>query len=240
MQLTRITLIEGCIELVTGLHIGAGSEEMQIGGTDNPVVKNPVNRRPYIPGSSVKGKMRSLMEWQAGTVGDTNGRPVRFSDASKLKDERKRNRAENILKLFGGAPEGKSDDEYVRGIGPSRLAFWDCPLNEKWVSHMYGRSVSLTEVKMETAIDRIGGAAARGSLRNTERVPASARFDFRLTMRVHDDEDLFPDVLRGLRLIELTGLGGSGSRGYGKVRFLDLTRDDKSIQREYEAVRFGS
>ena len=61
MQLTKICLIKGCIELVTGLHIGAGNEEMHIGGTDNPVVKNPVNRHPYIPGSSLKGKMRSLL-----------------------------------------------------------------------------------------------------------------------------------------------------------------------------------
>ena len=123
MQLTRITLIKGCIELVTGLHIGAGNEEMQIGGTDNPVVKNPVNRQPYIPGSSIKGKMRSLLEWQAGIVGDTSGKPIGFSDASRIGDEEKRNRAENILKLFGGAPEGTADEVFVRSIGPSRLAF---------------------------------------------------------------------------------------------------------------------
>lgn len=240
MQLTRITLIEGCIELVTGLHIGAGSEDMQIGGTDNPVVKNPVNRRPYIPGSSLKGKMRSLMEWRAGTVGDTDGMPVGFRAASKISDEKKRRQAENILKLFGGAPEREVDTGFVRSIGPGRLAFWDCPLREDWVRKVSDHHIPLTEVKMETAIDRIGGAAARASLRNTERVPAGARFDFRLTMRVHDDEELFPEVLRGLRLIELTGLGGSGSRGYGKLRFLDLVRDDKAIQPEYRAVRFDS
>ena len=239
MQLTRIWLIDGCIELVTGLHIGAGNEEMQIGGTDNPVVKNPMNRRPYIPGSSLKGKMRSLMEWHAGTVGDTDGRPVGFSDANRLKDEKKRCRAENILKLFGGAPEGGSTDgEFVRSIGPSRLAFWDCPLNGDWAERIAKRDAPLTEIKMETAIDRIGGAAATWSLRSSERVPAGARFDFRLTMRVHDDENLLPEVLRGLRLVELTGLGGSGSRGYGKVRFLDLTRKGESIQPEYDAVGF--
>ena len=239
MQLTRISLIEGCIELVTGLHIGAGSEEMRIGGTDNPVVKNPVNRRPYIPGSSLKGKMRSLMEWHAGTVADTDGKPIGFRQASEIGDETKRPRAENILKLFGGAPERGSDTEFVRRIGPSRLAFWDCPVSEDWVERIDNADVSFTEVKMETAIDRIGGAAAQGTLRNTERVSAGARFDFRLTLRVHDDEDLFPDILCGLRLVELTGLGGSGSRGYGKIRFLDLARDEVSIQPEYEAVRFN-
>ena len=243
MQLTNIRLIEGCIELVTGLHIGAGSEEMQIGGTDNPVVRNPVDRRPYIPGSSLKGKMRGLLEWHAGTVGDTDGKPVGFRDVAGLSDE-KRQRAESILKLFGGAPQGGSSDEklvhIIRETGPTRLAFWDCPLNDDWAKRMDDRGLSLTEVKMETAIDRIGGAAATGSLRNTERVPAGARFDFRLTMRVHDGEDLLTEVLRGLRLIELTGLGGAGSRGYGKVRFTDLTRDGGSIQPRYDAVGFGS
>ena len=238
MQLTKICLSEGCIELVTGLHIGAGSEEMHIGGTDNPVVKNPVDRRPYIPGSSLKGKMRSLLEWQAGTVADTDGKPIGFGYASKLPDNGKRTRAENILKLFGGAPEGDRDDAFVRRIGPTRLAFWDCPIDEGWIRQMDDRSVSYTEVKMENVIDRIGGAAQHP--RSNERVPAGARFDFRLTMRVHDDEELFPEVLRGLRLVELTGLGASGSRGYGKVRFLDLTRDGESIQPEYEAVRFDS
>ena len=238
MQLTKICLIEGCIELVTGLHIGAGSEEMHIGGTDNPVVKNPVNRWPYIPGSSLKGKMRSLLEWQAGTVADTDGKPIGFRYASKLPDNGKRTRAENILKLFGGAPERDRDDAFIRRIGPTRLAFWDCPIDEGWIKQMDDRSVSYTEVKMENVIDRIGGAAR--DPRSNERVPAGARFDFRLTMRVHDDEELFPEVLRGLRLVELTGLGASGSRGYGKVRFLDLTRDGESIQPEYEAVRFDS
>ena len=238
MQLTKIRLIEGCIELVTGLHIGAGSEEMHIGGTDNPVVKNPVNHWPYIPGSSLKGKMRSLMEWEAGTVGDTNGKPIGFGYANGIKDEGKRTRAEAILKLFGGAPEGGRDDAFIRRIGPTRLAFWDCPLDEDWTGQMVDRGVPLTETKMENIIDRIGGAAQHP--RTNERVPAGARFGFRLTMRVHDGEELFPEVLRGLRLVELTGLGASGSRGYGKVRFRKLTRDGESIQSEYEAVRFDS
>ena len=238
MQLTKICLIEGGIELVTGLHIGAGSEEMHIGGTDNPVVKNPVDRRPYIPGSSLKGKMRSLLEWQAGTVGETDGDPIGFRYASGIEDEKKRTRAENILKLFGGAPESERDDAFVRRIGPTRLAFWDCPIDEDWIRQMDGRSVSYTEVKMENVIDRIGGAAR--DPRSNERVPAGARFEFRLTMRVHDGEELFPEVLRGLCLVQLTGLGASGSRGYGKVKFRDLTRDGECIQSEYEAVRFDS
>lgn len=62
MKLTAIRTLQGQIELLTGLHIGSGNVEMHIGGTDNPVIKNPVTQEPYIPGSSIKGKIRSLLE----------------------------------------------------------------------------------------------------------------------------------------------------------------------------------
>jgi len=82
----------------------------------------------------------------------------------------------------------------------------------------------LTEVKMENVIHRIQGTAEHP--RNTERVPASALFDFNLSIRIHDHEDLIKTVLLGLKLLELTGLGGSGSRGYGKIAFKELQLDD--------------
>ncbi len=243
MRLKSISQISGGIELVTGLHIGAGSDEMRIGGTDNPVVKDPLNGRPYIPGSSIKGKMRSLMEWRAGTVAETNGKPLGFSTLADMgevhSDERRL--AESILKLFGGAPDGTAGgdvDALINSTGPSRLAFWDCPLADDWISRMTERGLPLTEIKMENTINRIGGAALNP--RNTERVPAGAKFEFRLTMRVHDDEDLFDEVLQGMRLVELTGLGGSGSRGYGKVRFIDLERDGTSIQVEYDSAQVST
>ena len=244
MQLTKISRITGSIELVTGLHIGAGSDEMHIGGTDNPLIKNPVDGRPYIPGSSLKGKMRSLLEWRAGTVGDASGKPLSFSVLARINgaaDKDKQERAKNILKLFGGAPEGNSDDNQntlVQEIGPSRLAFWDCPLDDRWAKKMERRNRPLTEIKMENTIDRIGGAAKNP--RNTERVPPGAVFEFNLTMRIHDGEDLFDEVLRGLRLVELTGLGGSGSRGYGKLRFAGLERDGESVQAAYDSTRAGT
>ena len=110
----------------------------------------------------------------------------------------------------------------VAEIGPSRLAFWDCNLKPAWVEDMQRKNLLLTETKMENTIDHIRGVAEHP--RNTERVPASAVFDFQLTLKVHDGEDLLETVLVGLRLLELSGLGGSGSRGYGKLRFLNLAR----------------
>lgn len=234
MRLTNISEIKGRIELVSGLHIGSGNAEMHIGGTDNPVIKNPVTNEPYIPGSSLKGKMRSLLEWRAGVVGVAEGRPLGFKDLRKL-DGEGAEQGRRILKLFGGAPEGTGgDDRLVSEIGPTRLAFWDCGLEPGWVQEMGEKNLLLTETKMENSIDRIRGVAEHP--RNTERVPAGARFAFRLTVKVIDGEDLLEDILRGLRLLELTGIGGSGSRGYGKLRFTGLGRDGESLDARLEAV----
>ncbi len=237
MKLSAIKKITGTIEIVTGLHIGSGNNEMHIGGTDNPVIKHPVTLEPYIPGSSIKGKMRSLLEWELGLVGITGGVPLGFKHIKDISTNVKE--ARDILRLFGGAPEGDgASDALVKEIGPTRLAFWDCPLDRRWVDEMNRRNLLLTETKMENMIDRIRGVAEHP--RNTERVPAGARFEFNLTIRQHDDEDLLPTVWRGLKLLELTGLGGSGSRGYGKIRFTGLSLDGIDVLPKIEAVSISS
>lgn len=239
MKLTRIAKLSGDIELLSGLHIGSGNNEMHIGGTDNPVIKNPITQEPYIPGSSIKGKMRSLLEWRAGVVGITDGgkggKPLGFGDITRLVGDQIEY-GKNILKLFGGAPEGSNQDQkLVAEIGPTRLAFWDCSLKRAWVEEMSRKNLLLTETKMENMIDRIRGVAEHP--RNTERVPASALFDFQLTLKIHDGEDLINTVLVGLRLLELSGLGGSGSRGYGKLRFCNLALEGESLQARLEKTQ---
>jgi CRISPR-associated protein Csm3 len=227
MQLTNIQKLTGQIELLSGLHIGSGNAEIHIGGTDNPVIKNPITQEPYIPGSSIKGKMRSLLEWHLGVVGTTDGQPLSYKHLSKL-DAKTKDKAKMLIKLFGGAPDNNNDEQAVIEIGPSRLAFWDCPLVPEWVSFMGDKNLLLTETKMENTIDRIKGTAEHP--RNTERVPATAKFNFQLTLRVHNGEDLTDLLLIGLKLLEYTGLGGSGSRGYGKIAFRELKLDDKDFQ----------
>ena len=234
MQLTHIQKLTGQIELLSGLHIGSGNTEIHIGGTDNPVITNPINQQPYIPGSSIKGKMRSLLEWQLGVVGQTDGHPLSFKHLKKL-DSTIQDKAKALIKLFGGAPDGDIDSALLAEIGPSRLAFWDCSLDPDWVKKMDEKNMLLTEVKMENTIDRIKGTAEHP--RNTERVPATAKFDFNLTIRVHDHEDLTETILVGLKLLELTGLGGSGSRGYGKIVFRDLKLDGEDFQVKLDQVK---
>ena len=237
MKLTAIRKFTGSLELVTGLHIGSGNTEMHIGGTDNPVLKNPVTQEPYIPGSSLKGKIRSLLEWKLGVVGQTEGKPLGFRDIARVPDGEREN-AKNLLKLFGGAPEGSGQDmKLVEEIGPTRLAFWDCSLSRAWVDEMSRRNLLLTETKMENMIDRIRGVAEHP--RNTERVPAGATFDFALTLRIHDSENVMATVYEGLKLLELTGLGGSGSRGYGKVKFASLHLDGVDVLGELARVNLA-
>ncbi|MBS3965079.1 MAG: type III-A CRISPR-associated RAMP protein Csm3 [Methylomonas sp.] len=233
MQLTQIQKLSAKIELLSGLHIGSGNTEIHIGGTDNPVIKNPITQQPYIPGSSIKGKMRSLLEWHLGVVGIAEGHPLSFKHIGKLSGKTQ-DQAKNLLKLFGGAPDSSNDQTLIEEIGPTRLAFWDCSLDSAWVEDMDKKNLLLTETKMENMIDRIRGVAEYP--RNTERVPATARFDFNLTLRVHDGEDLLATILQGLKLLELTGLGGSGSRGYGKIQFTGLTLDGNDIQTKLQQI----
>jgi CRISPR-associated protein Csm3 len=167
-------------------------------------------------------------------VGITDGSPLSFAHIKDL-PEGDRKRAKAILRLFGGAPEGVGENSaLVQEIGPARLAFWDCGLDSDWIDEMRGRNLLLTETKMENTIDRIRGVALNP--RNSERVPAGARFDFALTIRVHDNEDLMPIVYEGIRLLELTGLGGSSSRGYGKVRMAKLDLDGQNVLPELAKV----
>ena len=232
MKLTALRKLTGQIELVSGLHIGSGNTEMHIGGTDNPIIKNPVNGQPYIPGSSLKGKMRSLLEWRSGAVKEEAlGWRDYQSATPATQPEVKR-----ILQLFGISGDAKLGDE-MRELGPTRISFWDCNLQKDWLAEVRGNNQMLTEVKSENRINRISGVAEHP--RQTERVPAGARFDFRLSVKrlAGDGDDLLTTVLQGLKLLELDSIGGSGSRGYGKVKFVRLAIDGTDAQARFDAVQ---
>ncbi|MBF0415319.1 MAG: type III-A CRISPR-associated RAMP protein Csm3 [Magnetococcales bacterium] len=222
MRLIQIRDLSGSIELLTGLHIGSGNTEMHIGGSDNPVIRHPHTNQPYIPGSSLKGKVRSLLEWWAGLVMLNDGKPMSYGKLEKAPDQAQ---AKAIIKLFGNAGSDMSKEEAL-DIGPTRVAFRDCLLNQDWVQHMKNKNLSLTEVKMENTIDRVRGVAEHP--RNVERVPAGAVFQFQVAIKVLDaEDDLLDTLMIGLKLLEKDSLGGSGSRGYGRVK---LTFTDEKIQ----------
>ena len=239
MQLKHIHHITADLVLETGLHIGAGDSEIHIGGIDNAVIKHPVSGEPYIPGSSLKGKIRSLLEWKSGRVQENPLGKKEYEEASGASKEA----VKHILQLFGiSGDTGKDEDgtNFQKQIGHTRLAFWDCPLDAAYAQAQRDNDRPYTEAKSENRINRISGTAEHP--RQTERVPAGARFTFRLSLKTYDgdDDSLRHTLLQGLKLLEWDSLGGSGSRGYGKIRFENLCIDGQSVA-EYAAIQpFGT
>lgn len=223
MQLQNIRTLTADLILESGLHIGAGDSEIHIGGIDNPVVKHPVSGEPYIPGSSLKGKIRSLLEWKSGAVQETPLGKTEYDQSTGAQQTA----VKHILQLFGISGDTQ-DETFQKHIGHTRLAFWDCPLDPGYAAKQREDNLSWTEAKSENRINRISGTAEHP--RFTERVPAGAVFTFRLTLKQYDGDDdaLLHTLLTGLKLLEWDSLGGSGSRGYGKVRFANLALDGNS------------
>jgi len=230
MTLKNIRKISAKIVLESGLHIGAGATELRIGGTDNPVVKHPHTNEPYIPGSSIKGKVRSLLEMQSGLLPIAkSGKPLGTSILKKNLDDRQKKIATSILKLFGVSG---ADDQANVEIGPCRASFADAFLSEESRREVRARQLSYFEVKSENSIDRIRGVAENP--RFTERVVSGLKFDFSVSLKeMEGDEELLPILLKGLKLLEHDALGGSGSRGYGRVTF---QFDDEDIQKQFDEV----
>lgn len=228
MKLSGITKLTGRIILESGLHIGSGDMEMRIGGVDNTVIKHPHSQEPYIPGSSLKGKVRSLLELKSGLMGKTNGKPLSLKDLKDLGGN-ERTECEKILKLFGSS--GAEIDE-KNTLGPTRVSFADCPLDSEWKEQAQKKNWSFTEIKSENSIDRIRGVAH--DPRFTERVPANTVFQFSVTLKqLNGETDLLDFLLLGLKLLELDALGGSGSRGYGRIRF---EFDDQEIRKKFQDI----
>ncbi len=189
-------IFTGKLEVITGLHIGGGSEEVKIGGVDNPVAKTIVWRDdkkievPYIPGSSLKGKIRKLL---SSYVANPNG-----SGNSDI-----------INEIFGTVAENNKT---------SRVIFRDCYPTEDTISRfIVEHEIELTEIKAENRIEM----SMRATPRFMERVRPFTEFDFEciLTIYSKDNESLYKKTIEeGIKLLEHSYLGGSGTRGYGKVK----------------------
>src|SRR5256886_15891875 len=236
LKLIGKLILEGDLHGETGLHIGAGKGSLEIGGADNPVVKDAFGM-PYIPGSSLRGRIRSLLENALGLtsaaelvyLSKRRGQEVRIHQSDRPDDE--------ICILFG-RNSGRMDR--VQGdvldsaqASPARLAAYDAPLDPDSITPQMRENLDdeLTEVKSENAVDRI---TSQANPRTLERVPAGARFHVRFVMDVLCEEDapLFARVVEGLRLLEDDALGGGGSRGSGRVRFASLKLTWRGKDRE--------
>jgi CRISPR-associated protein Csm3 len=200
--------VTGIVTNRTNLRVGGSDPGIDIGGIDNPVIRDPVSRVPYIPGSSIKGKLRSILEYRYGKVQqvDRGARPCGCGTEGCP-----------VCTLFG--PHFNAQHR----LGPSRLLLRDAfmlPESVERLGRVAGEGSLYTAVKTETMIDRSTGMAARGSLRNQEVVPAGSKFALAMSVRVFegDDQDQLAGWIReALDTLPNESLGGSGSRGYGWV-----------------------
>src|SRR5580698_5466625 len=226
LKLIGKLILEGEMHCETGLHVGAGKGSLEIGGADNPVVKD-AHGRPYVPGSTLRGRIRALLEQSTGMaipselvfISKRKGQEVRIHQSDRPDDE--------ICILFGRSPGrmekvggGDIESNYAT---PARLSVFDAPLVPESITPQMRETLDdeLTEVKSENAIDRI---TSQANPRTLERVPAGARFRIRVVLDILCPEDsVLPALLvQGLRLLEDDALGGGGSRGNGRVSFDNL------------------
>ena len=191
--------ISGILEVATGLHIGGNSAFAAIGAVDSPVIKDVRSSDPMIPGSSLKGKMRTLL-----------AKKYNETFASKPDED-----AECISNLFGTARNGRPK--------AGRLLFSDMYLNKENKEELRDMNIiHPLEVKFENSISRTTAVATP---RQIERVIRGTQFDMNLIYEVDDNSNVEKDfriICDGLKLLKYDYLGGSGSRGYGKVDFRNL------------------
>jgi CRISPR-associated protein Csm3 len=207
MRFQRNLIIRGEISVETGLRIGGSSESIEIGGVENIVIRDPKSDLPYIPGSSLKGKMRSLMELSdpkvSGNILNSKGKPCECGNCI-------------VCKVFGTASK---EVEH----GPTRLIIRDSFPTEETIKNWSSAEdiVQGAEVKYENTINRLTSEA---NPRPMERVPRGSKFNFEMIFSVYTDEDYknFNTVLESLKLLEDNYLGGSGTRGYGKIKFENI------------------
>lgn len=219
MKLRGKLFINGKIRALTGLHIGGSKTDAAIGDIDNSVIKTSEGI-PYIPGSSLKGKVRSLLEKKEDLNLCTCGK----------KDCK-------ICVIFGSGADKRSEE-----AGPTRLIVRDCYLTEETIRKMENKEgefreleLIYTESKWENVINRLTSRADHP--RQTERVPQGAEFEFQMVFNLMEEADIerFEYLVSGLSLLEDDYLGGNGSRGYGRIAFKDLEISIKTMQ-DYEGT----
>lgn len=209
----------------SGIKINSINTEIGPGGLDSEVVKNPLTGRPYIPGSSFKGKMRHMLERKYGAKNPSGLPNVMTKKRGSGQDTRVEEvympcgcgkRGCMICTMFGAHMNMQAE------CGPSRLKVRDLNLTEEFKKLDNER---LLESRVSTMVDRKTGTAANSTLRQTERTSSGLDFKMELVIEVYDtdDENKFTEILdEGLRMLELSGIGGETSRGYGHISIKNI------------------
>jgi CRISPR-associated protein Csm3 len=215
-------IITANIKALTGLHIGGSGTGLEIGGVDKAVIRNPLTKQPYIPGSSLRGKMRSQTEKRLGKPQNNKIAQVTIHTC-KTEGEYSANGGCVVCHVFGVPAE-------IGYSGPTRLVVRDVSLTKESSEALDNANTELryAEIKTEVAIDRVTSAATP---RNLERVPAGAVFGpAELVFGIYEKADFarIKTVIEAMQLVEDDYLGGSGSRGSGKVCFENIKVEARS------------
>ena len=213
-------VITGQILCKTGLHIGEVSGGIEIGGLENIVIRDPKTDLPFIPGSSLKGKMRSLLELSdkdaTRNIIKNKGEPCKCGKCAPCK-------------IFGTPALDPKETMEGRQQGPTRIVVRDCFLTQESKKLLQEMDVmNGTEIKSENTLDRITSKAIP---RTIERVPRGSAFLFEIVFSIYEDDDYtnFLGIFHSLRLLEDSYLGGSGTRGSGQVKFKDINMVKRSL-----------
>ncbi|HKQ06255.1 MAG TPA: type III-A CRISPR-associated RAMP protein Csm3 [Blastocatellia bacterium] len=213
-KLVKYVPITGVLTCKSGLRIGGSKDDIGIGEMDNPIIRHPITKHPYIPGSSLKGKLRTLSEYRHNKVA-ADGQPHGCKEKHCL-----------VCRVFG--PHKVTDHQH----GPTRLIVRDAMLaaeSQDRLAEAQAQGVNFAEVKSENWINRNTGIAGHGGLRTQERVPADTKFDFTLSVRIFEEDDeqeIINFIRQALDWLPQDTLGSSGTRGYGWVQ-LDYKTGDK-------------
>lgn len=214
MKLNDYANLTATLRLKSGLHIGTGERPER--GEPLPVMESPRTKLPYVPGSSLKGKMRCLLELTYGlkeTDPRDAGSPCWCGKCQ-------------ICLLFGS---GSSRNTFE----PTRLIFRDCYLTK--ASEEFFEKIDLEE-KPGVRIDRATGKAAGGALFPMERIPEGFEFNFEISVRVFEKDNkdsLKRWIALGLFLMEQDALGGGGTRGSGHIEFNNILFDGKEFPKDW-------
>lgn len=187
------------LELLSGLYIGGNDSGFDIGGADSDVIRNPLTNEPYIPGSSLKGKLKLLLKYHIKEV-DRTEKDIIFKDS-------------NITNIFEPIDEGN--------VKITRAIFRDLTLtkeSKEELQNILGIGC-FTEIKAENKVNPISGKS--DSPRFIERVPAGAIFEGEIVLNVFDGDNkeiMMDNIKKSLKLLEMNYLGGNGTRGYGRVK----------------------
>jgi CRISPR-associated protein Csm3 len=244
MYLDKYEVITGTIHCLSGVRIGGNNNVIEIGTIDNPIIRNPLTNHPYLPGSSLKGKMRSSLE-----LGLRAGAPPKISlQLPRLVTTQRDGKNEIapcacgrcvVCKLFGSG-DNKTNFE------PTRLLFRDCSLTPDSVQTLINAAresgVFFAEIKPGIRMNRATNSVAKGAFFNFERIPEGIEFNFELVLRLYGDLDKDEDradyhkvIDFGLQLLEKEGIGGKISAGYGKIEFRGLKRDGQDFNHRASA-----